>query len=236
MNAKKDNTAKPSPTILIVDDVHENLFILRKILEQINCNTIMASGGCNALAELVDKIPDLILLDIMMPGMDGYELCQRLKASTKTKDIPVIFLTAKTQSGDIAKGFQVGAVDFVTKPFKAVELLARVQTQLELKIARDAILEKNRHLKEKNKQLKKINADLEHALTEIKTLRGFLPVCSNCKKIRLIDFDSDETDSWVVLDTFFKRYTNAELTHTICPKCSQKLYPELFEEDDSDLG
>ncbi len=232
MNAKEDSTAEPSPTILIVDDVHENLFILRRILEQINCDTIMANGASKALAELVDKIPDLILLDIMMPGMDGYELCRRLKASHKTKDIPVIFLTAKTGSGDIAKGFQLGAVDYVTKPFKAVELLARVQTQLELKIGRDIILEKNRRLKEKNKQLEKINADLEHALMEIKTLRGFLPVCSNCKKIKLIDADSDEPESWVVLDAFFKRHTAAQLTHTICPKCSQKLYPELFEEED----
>ncbi len=231
MSPKEDNIAKPSMTILIVDDVYENLFILSKILDGINCEIIMASGGSKALAELVDKIPDLILLDIMMPGMDGYELCEKLKASPKTKDIPVIFLTAKTQSRDIAKGFQVGAVDYVTKPFKPVELLARVQTQLELKTARDAILEKNRRLKEKNNELGEINTELEHALKEIKTLRGFLPVCSNCKKIRLIDSDPKEPDAWVVLDTFFKKHTNAQLTHTICPKCSQKLYPELFEED-----
>ncbi len=232
MNVKETNSTKQSPTILIVDDVYENLFIISKILEDINCDTIMANGGPKALAELVDKIPDLILLDIMMPGIDGFELCQKLKASPKTKDIPVIFLTAKTQSSDIAKGFQVGAVDYVTKPFKAVELLARVQTQLELKAARDAIFEKNRCLEEKNNALKKSNADLENALKEIKTLRGFLPVCSNCKKIRLIDSDPDEPDAWVVLDTFFKRHTDAQLTHTICPKCSKKLYPEIFEEDD----
>ncbi len=232
MNVKETNSTKQSPTILIVDDVYENLFIISKILEDINCDTIMASGGSKALAELVDKIPDLILLDIMMPGIDGFELCHKLKASPKTKDIPVIFLTAKTQSSDIAKGFQVGAVDYVTKPFKAVELLARVQTQLELKAARDAIFEKNRCLEEKNNALEKSNADLENALKEIKTLRGFLPVCSNCKKIRLIDSDPDAPDAWVVLDTFFKRHTDAQLTHTICPKCSKKLYPEIFEEDD----
>lgn len=233
MNVEQDNF-KASPTILIVDDVHENLFILRRILEQINCNTVMASGGAAALAELVDKSPDLILLDIMMPGMDGYELCRRLKASDKTKDIPIIFLTAKTQPKEIAKGFQLGAVDYVTKPFTAVELLARVETQLELKLGRDAILEKNRLLEKKNQQLEKTNADLEQALMEIKTLKGFLPVCSNCKRIQLLDSDSSKQESWVVLDTFIKKHTNAQLTHTICPRCSQKLYPELFEEDDSD--
>ena len=232
MNAKEYSTAKPSPTILIVDDVYENLFILKKILEEIDCEIIMASGASQALAEMVDKIPDLILLDIMMPGMDGFELCEKLKATPKTEDIPVIFLTAKTQSEDCAKGFQIGAVDYVTKPFKAVELLARALTQLELKAARDAIIEKNRCLKEKNNELEKINADLNSALKEIKTLRGFLPVCSNCKKIRLIDSDPDEPNAWVVLDTFFQRHTEAQLTHTICPKCSQKLYPELFEEED----
>ena len=231
MSAKEDSSAKPLSTILIVDDVYENLFILRNILEVINCAAIMASSGSQALAELVDKIPDLILLDIMMPGMDGFELCEKLKATPKTKNIPVIFLTAKTQPDDIAKGFQIGAADYVTKPFKAVELQARVQTQLELKAARDATVENNRCLNEKNKELEKINADLKYALKEIKTLRGFLPVCSNCKKIRLIDSDPDEPDSWVVLDTFFKKHTSAQLTHTICPKCSQKLYPELFEED-----
>ncbi|MDM8555438.1 response regulator [Desulfococcaceae bacterium HSG7] len=232
MSAKENSTAKQSPTILIVDDVHENLFILNQILEKINSNTIMANGSTKALAELVDKIPDLILLDIMMPGMDGFELCKKLKASPKTEDIPVIFLTAKTQSKDIAKGFQIGAADYVTKPFKSVELLARVQTQLELKAARDAIIEKNQRLKEKNNALAKINAELEYALKEIKTLRGFLPVCSNCKKIRLIDSEPDEPNAWVVLDTFFQKHTEAQLTHTICPKCSQKLYPELFEEED----
>ncbi len=233
MNVEQDKF-KVSPTILVVDDVHENLFILRRILEQINCTIIMASGGAAALAELVDKIPDLILLDIMMPGMDGYELCRRLKASDKTKDIPIIFLTAKTQPKEIAKGFQLGAVDYVTKPFTAVELLARVETQVELKLGRDAILEKNRLLEEKNHQLEKTNAELEKALMEIKTLKGFLPVCSNCKRIQLLDSDSSKQESWVVLDTFIKKHTNAQLTHTICPRCSQKLYPELFEEDDSD--
>ena len=232
MSAKEDSSAKPLSTILIVDDVYENLFILRNILEVINCATIMASSGSQALAELVDKIPDLILLDIMMPGMDGFELCEKLKATPKTKNIPVIFLTAKTQPDDIAKGFQIGAADYVTKPFRAVELQARVRTQLELKAARDAIVENNRCLNEKNKELEKINADLKYALKEIKTLRGFLPVCSNCKKIRLIDSKPEEPEAWVVLDTFFQRHTEAQLTHTICPKCSQKLYPELFEEED----
>ena len=228
-------SCKCKTKILIVDDVFINIQVINSALMQ-DYDVITCESGPEAIeiAGDPDRMPALILLDIMMPGMDGYELCRRLKASAKTRDIPVIFLTAKTQARDIAKGFQLGAVDYVTKPFKAVELVARVQTQLELKSARDAILEKNRRLKEKNQQLEEINTDLAHALREIKTLKGFLPVCSNCKKIRLIDSDPDEPESWVVLDTFFKKHTNAQLTHTICPKCSQKLYPELFEEDDSD--
>ena len=118
--------------ILVVDDTPVNLQALSTILKEQGFQVSVATNGRQAL-ELVARLrPDLILLDVMMPVMDGFETCHRLKAAPATKDIPVIFLTARTESTDIVKGFELGAVDYVAKPFNACELLARVNTHLTL--------------------------------------------------------------------------------------------------------
>jgi signal transduction histidine kinase len=103
----------------------------------------MASNGRQALQMVSNVKPDLILLDIMMPEMDGFEACLHFKKDPKTKDIPIIFLTAKTDTNEIVKGFKQGAVDYITKPFRGAELLARVKTHLELKFSREALKELN---------------------------------------------------------------------------------------------
>ncbi len=133
--------------ILLVDDNPKNLQVLGNLLEG-TYKTAVAENGVEALEFVKKRMPDVILLDVMMPEMDGYEVCERLKADPATKDIPVIFLTAKTETEDIVKGFETGAVDYVTKPFNAAELLARVQTHLELKRARKEIEEQNKELLE----------------------------------------------------------------------------------------
>ncbi len=121
--------------ILVVDDNSVNLEILKGVLEK-EYEIYMAANGADALRICANEQIDLVLLDIMMPKMDGYEVCERLKADLRTKHIPVIFLTAKTRTEDIVKGFEVGGVDYVTKPFNGVELLARVKTHIELKTLR----------------------------------------------------------------------------------------------------
>ncbi|MBV6342310.1 hybrid sensor histidine kinase/response regulator [Candidatus Magnetobacterium casense] len=122
--------------VLIVDDMYDNLQILGNVLSARGMDVSVATNGEQAI-EIVsyDKI-DLILLDISMPVMNGYEVCEILKSNPKTSHIPVIFLTAKTQSADIVKGFEVGAVDYITKPFNTAELMARVNTHLEITKAR----------------------------------------------------------------------------------------------------
>ncbi|MES0488957.1 MAG: two-component system response regulator [Leptospirales bacterium] len=121
-----------SQKILIVDDNPKNIQVLGTILGEKGYDIAVATSGEAAL-KMVDKTqPHIILLDVMMPGMDGFETCQILKSSDKTKDIPVLFLTAKTDIEDIVKGFDLGAVDYVTKPFQAAELLRRVATHLEI--------------------------------------------------------------------------------------------------------
>jgi len=117
-------------TILVVDDTEINVDILISILKQYD--VIAALSGKEALDILQTEHVDLVLLDIMMPDINGYEVCQRLKADEKTKNIPIVFITVKTGEDDVKKGFEYGAVDYVTKPFNPVELLARVKTHLDL--------------------------------------------------------------------------------------------------------
>jgi len=126
------NTISKKPTLLIVDDMPENIDVLRGILKE-NYKLKIATDGQKALkiAQSEQK-PDVILLDIMMPGMDGYEVCRQLKENYSTADIPVIFVTAKGEVEDESHGFDVGAVDYITKPVSAPLVLRRVQTHLNL--------------------------------------------------------------------------------------------------------
>ncbi len=153
------------PIILIVDDVPKNLQVLGTILYQQGCEIAMADSGASALETLEEINPAMILLDVMMPEMDGYEVCEKIKANPKTKDIPVIFLTAKTETEDIVKGFRMGAVDYLTKPFNSEELIARVRTQLELHDKTMQLKELNSTLEEKvfarTMELNKANAQLK---------------------------------------------------------------------------
>jgi sigma-B regulation protein RsbU (phosphoserine phosphatase) len=124
------------PLVLIVDDNPTNIDLLVNTLKM-DYRLGIAKNGPKALEYAEKHMPDLILLDIMMPGMNGYEVCTRLKATAKTKDIPVIFITAMSEGGHKTRGFDVGALDYVTKPFHAAEVKARVKTHLSLKKARD---------------------------------------------------------------------------------------------------
>ncbi len=136
--------------VLIVDDLPQNLEVLGNTLKQKGLHIAIATSGAQAFKVAERKMPDLVLLDIAMPGMDGYEVCEKLKSCPATKDIPVIFLTAKTETEDIIKGFEVGAVDYITKPFKTSELMARVYTQLEIKKSRDLIKKQKAELEDAN--------------------------------------------------------------------------------------
>lgn len=124
-------------SILIVDDIPKNLQVLGNVLSHEGYKFEFSTDGKKALDWVKRKNFDLILLDVMMPEMSGFEVCEHLKANTKTSDIPVIFLTARTDTESIVEGFNLGAVDYVTKPFNKSELLARVSTQVALKKSRD---------------------------------------------------------------------------------------------------
>ncbi len=145
------------PLILVVDDVPDNIQFLAARLRGKGFQVSAASSGADALRNIEAKLPDLILLDVQMPEMDGFEVCRRLKDNPITTGIPVIFLTARTELEDIVEGLSLGAVDYVTKPFHASELMTRVRTHLELKYARDLLVERNSQLATLNEQLIQLN-------------------------------------------------------------------------------
>jgi cyclic di-GMP phosphodiesterase len=146
------NTSLNKQKILVVDDTPENIDVLMGVLKS-DYKMVAARDGEKAL-KLVqgDNPPDLILLDIMMPGMDGYEVCARLKADNKTRQIPVIFVTAKGEVEDETRGLELGAVDYVTKPISPPIVQARVKNHLELKMARVELENQNEILEEKVKE------------------------------------------------------------------------------------
>jgi putative two-component system response regulator len=126
-----NNEAKP--TILVVDDTPENLTLITSLLKDLYRVKVAINGNRALQVAFSDEPPDLILLDIMMPEMDGYEVCRHLKGDSQTAEIPVIFLTAKSEIEDELKGFELGAVDFITKPISPPIVMARVNTHLKLR-------------------------------------------------------------------------------------------------------
>ncbi len=169
--------------ILAVDDNPQNLQFLGKLLSDNGYEVGMAQNGQQALNFVKKNDPDLILMDIMMPDMDGYEVCERIKKDFFAKQIPIIFLTALGSAEDIVKGFDVGGVDYVTKPFNPSELLARIKTHIEIRI-----------------------------------LRGLLPMCSKCKKIR------DDEGFWKQVDSYIEEHSQVTFSQGICPDCLIHLY------------
>jgi DNA-binding response OmpR family regulator len=183
------------PIILAVDDTPEQLQLLEKVLEGDGYQPVLVASGLEALAWVAKEKPDLILLDVLMPELDGMKVCRALQADPATWDIPVIFLTAKSEAEDILAGFQAGAVDYVAKPFRIPELLARVR----------------------------VHVDLRRARLEIRTLRGILPTCAHCKRIR------DHQGTWHTLESYLTEHTEARFSHGICPDCIPVYFQDFGE-------
>lgn len=175
---------KNNTLILVVDDNSQNLNVISSLLKIEEYKFALANSGQKAI-EIADRtVPDIILLDIMMPGMDGYEVCKILKENEKTKNIPIIFLTAKSETEDIVKGFELGGVDYVVKPFRQAELLQRIDTHLKLKFAQERIEKQKDALIELNNQKDKFFSIIAHDLKNPYTgLIGYIQVL-------IEDFDS----------------------------------------------
>ena len=157
--------------ILLVDDQPANLDVLCELLESAGYLISMAPNGQVALRIAAQALPDLILLDVMMPGMDGFEACRHLKQDSATRHIPVIFITGRDLQQDIVTGFQMGGVDYITKPFRDEEVLVRVETHLRIN-------KLSRELGAKNEELVQKNGELEEEIARRKTLKGQVSMLS----------------------------------------------------------
>jgi DNA-binding response OmpR family regulator len=201
--------------LLIVDDDLKNLRVLLDLLKDFGFAISVARNGEEALERASRRPPDLILLDVMMPGLDGFETCRRLKADQTTAEVPIIFMTALADVESKLKGFEMGGVDYVTKPIEYQEILARLNAHLTIRRLQQDLAAKNAELQAKNEQL-------QQALAQVKKLSGLLPICANCKKIR------DDQGYWQDVAVYIQEHSEADFTHGICPDCIQKLYPDLY--------
>ncbi|MCP4695020.1 MAG: response regulator [Desulfobacterales bacterium] len=207
-------------TILIVDDTPANLGVLFDYLESKGFRVLVDTSGESALRAIKQMQPDIILLDVMMPGIDGFETCRRLKEDEETKGIPVIFMTALTDAVDEVKGLSIGAVDYITKPIQVETVMARVDTHMTIRKLQRTVEETNKLLEVNNKLLHEKNAELEEALSNIKMLKGLVPICGKCKKIR------DDNGFWNQLETYIEKHSEVLFSHGLCPECMDELYGE----------
>jgi DNA-binding response OmpR family regulator len=199
--------ATKNSTILLVDDHPANLKVLHSLFKEQDFAVRIAESGDRALKIMDNFFPDIILLDVMMPGMNGFETCIRIKENQAIPDIPVIFMTALGSVKDKMAGFEAGGVDYITKPFKLAEVLARVNTHV---------------------TLRRQKLELEEALDEVKKLSGFLPICSFCKKIR------DDKGYWQQIEQYITEHSEAEFSHSMCPECMDEHYGEFLREIEDD--
>ncbi|MBD2594085.1 response regulator [Nostoc spongiaeforme FACHB-130] len=160
-------TTEQTPTVLIVDDNSANLGVLSDALDQAGLEVMVAKSGKVALERVKYALPDLILLDVMMPEIDGFETCRLLKADPKTQDIPVIFMTALSDTTNKIAGFQVGAVDYITKPFQQEEVLSRVQLHLKLHDLTVKLEHKNALLEQKVSEVSQAYDDLKNVQIQL---------------------------------------------------------------------
>lgn len=193
--------------VLIVDDEPTNIEILNEALGN-QYEILATTNGKDVMDITVKEKPDIILLDIIMPEPGGFEIIKALKNNVLTKDIPVIFITGLDKTEEETKGLELGAVDYIVKPFIPSIARLRVKNQLELKSHRDMLAVRNKELQE--------------ALVKVKTLSGLLPICSSCKRIR------DDRGYWNQIEMYIRDHSEADFSHGLCPECAKKLYPRYF--------
>lgn len=236
--------------ILIAEDSPTQAAEVRYVLEKAEYKVTLVANGKIAWEWLNTHTPDIVISDVIMPEMDGYELCRLIREDERLQNIPVILLTHLSEPADVLKGLECGANNFILKPFDKKFLLGRIKSLLapspfeetrisentiELRIGEhtymlqigrtqilDLLLSLYENASQKAIELEKANRELEKTLAQIKKLQGLIPICSYCKKIRHDRF------FWEQVETYIEKHSEAQFTHSICPDCYEKyLKPEI---------
>jgi DNA-binding response OmpR family regulator len=189
----------------------------------------MVADSAEAAFEILDRDQGgprtgevaLILMDIMLPGLGGLDACCRIKATERLHDIPIIVITVKTEEQDLVAAFAAGAIDYIRKPVKTAELVARVSSAL-------ALREERSMRKAREQELLLRTQELERALREVKVLRGLIPICAKCKRVRT------ETGDWQQLEGYIQDHSEAEFSHGVCQVCMKEVYPMYSKTDPKD--
>ena len=251
MTSASDKQEK-SANILIVEDSPTQAIQLQSLLEENGYKVSVAVNGADALSYLDEYIPDLVISDIVMPEMDGYELCRKIKDDDDLKGIPVLLLTQLTEPEDIINGLECGADNFVTKPYDPKLLLSqleyilvnrtmrtspRIEMGMEVFFAGrkyfinsdrmqmlDLLFSTYQNNLQQKRELERTNKELKDALDTINILHGILPICANCKKIR------DDKGAWSQIEAYIGKHSDVQFSHGICPECAKKLYPEFVKD------
>lgn len=193
--------------ILIAEDDVTSRTILSEVLKKYGYTVLATRNGAEAWQAMQEPdAPPLAILDWMMPEMDGPEVVRRIRARPTHRPPYLILLTAKGEKADIIAGLEIGADDYLAKPFNPGELRARIEV--------------GKRIVELQETLAVKIDELRQALDQIKTLRGIVPICASCKKIR------DDQGYWNQVEVYLRDHTEAEFSHSICPECMKKLYPQ----------
>ncbi|MBN2341003.1 MAG: response regulator [Deltaproteobacteria bacterium] len=205
-----DNYMDAKHCILIVDDEESTRQLIGTLLEG-EFELLYAHSGESCFDQIEKRIPDLILLDIMLPDTSGIDICREIRLQERLADTPVILVTVKSEERDVQAGLEAGAVDYIKKPVRHLELTARVKSALKL-----SGLVKQMRLADQEKQ--RLIDNLEMALKQVKELSGLLPICSVCKNVR------DDNGYWQQIEDYIGAHSEANFSHSLCPNCAETIY------------
>lgn len=199
--------------ILVAEDDSVTRRVLEATLSRIGFDVITASDGTATwrILETLDgkDAPELVVLDWMMPGIDGIEICRKLRTTPGFELLYIILLTSRSEKEDLAMGLTAGANDYISKPFHPIELESRVRV--------------GQRMLNLQRSLTSRIAELEGALAHVRRLQGLLPICSYCKKVR------NERNYWERVDSYLTSHSDLELTHGICPDCMERMMRQIDE-------
>jgi DNA-binding response OmpR family regulator len=194
--------------VLIAEDEIVSRRLLESALPRWGYDVITATDGEEAWTLLQEPdAPTIMVLDWLMPRLDGVEICRRIRAHPRLSSVYIILLTSRAAVEDVVQGLEAGANDYITKPFDAAELRARMQVGVRVVNLQTTLAERVR--------------EVEEALSRVKQLQGLLPICSYCKKIR------DDKNYWHQVESYVGKHTDARFSHGICPECTEKFRIEL---------